>query len=145
MNCPVCSEPLIVAERQQIELDVCIWCQGLWFDAGELALLAETLHRPLALPEGAILREMETDERARPCPRCDAAMEKVAMGTTPRLVLDRCPQGHGLWFDRGELGSLMSQLGGGEVGAVIHFMGENITAHGPANAAAVAYKEEVER
>jgi uncharacterized protein len=141
VNCPVCSEPLIVVERQQIELDYCLWCRGLWFDAGELALLAETLGRPPTLPEGVVLGEGETAERPRPCPRCDAAMEKVAMGTTPRVVVDRCRKEHGLWFDHGELGALLGQMGGGEVGAVIHFMGESI-GRTEGNAAGAAGQEE---
>ena len=29
MDCPVCREPLIVAERERIELDVCPW-DGFW-------------------------------------------------------------------------------------------------------------------
>lgn len=141
MNCPVCSEPMIVVERQQIELDYCLWCRGLWFDAGELSLLAEALNRPMTLPEGLTLGEQETAERPRPCPRCDKAMEKVAMGTTPRVLVDRCVGGHGLWFDHGELGALLSQLGGGEVGAVIHFMGESIGKRETAGAKTAAEKE----
>ncbi len=109
MECPVCREPLIVAEREGIELDVCPWCHGLWFDAGELALLAEKLGRTLAAPEGAPLEAAPASEKPRLCPRCDKAMDKVALGTRPKVLLDRCAS-HGLWFDHGELGSLVGQL-----------------------------------
>lgn len=125
MDCPVCREPLIVAEREGIELDVCPWCHGLWFDAGELALLAERLGRTLRVPEGALERA-STAEKARSCPRCDKPMDKVLLGTAPGVLLDRCA-GHGLWFDHGELGTLVRQLSaapGSHPAAVLAFMGE---------------------
>jgi Zn-finger nucleic acid-binding protein len=122
-----------VAEREGIELDVCPWCRGLWFDAGELALLAEKLARPLRVPEGA-LQPAATAEKPRPCPRCDRAMDKVFVGTSPRVLLDRCA-GHGLWFDHGELGSLVRQLAatpGSHPEAALRFMGENLEPPAPA-------------
>lgn len=125
VDCPVCREPLIVAEREGIELDVCPWCHGLWFDAGELSLLSEKLGRSLRVSEGSLERA-ETSEKPRKCPRCDRAMDKVMLGTSPRVVLDRCA-GHGLWFDHGEVGSLVRQMAptpGSPAQAVLAFMGE---------------------
>ena len=55
MDCPSCSEPLIVVEREGIELDYCPKCKGLWFDADELELLNEALGLDAALPITAIL------------------------------------------------------------------------------------------
>jgi Zn-finger nucleic acid-binding protein len=135
LDCPVCREPLVVAERDGIELDVCPWCHGLWFDAGELALLAERLGRTLAVAEDGSMEAAATPEKPRPCPRCDKAMGKVSLGAEPKVVLDRCP-GHGLWFDHGELGSLVSQLAatpGSHPEAVMKFMGETIGASGAAS------------
>ena len=127
MDCPVCREPLIVAEREGIELDVCPWCHGLWFDAGELALLSEKLGRSLRVSEGSLERA-ETSEKPLGCPRCDRAMDKVTLGASPKMVLDRCAA-HGLWFDQGELGALVRQLiptPGSPAQAVVAFMGETI-------------------
>ena len=132
MDCPVCREPLIVAEREGIELDVCPWCHGLWFDAGELALLSEKLGRSLRVSEGSLERA-ETSEKPLECPRCDRAMDKVTLGTSPRMILDRCAA-HGLWFDQGELGALVRQLvpmPGSPAQAVVAFMGETIGAAVP--------------
>jgi len=134
VDCPICREPLIVAERQDIELDVCPWCRGLWFDAGEVELLAEKLGRSLRLGETGLERA-DGDEKPRPCPRCDKGMDKVLVGVSARLLLDRCGA-HGLWFDHGELGALMRQLTptpGSHPDAVLTFMGEVIEA--PAAAA----------
>lgn len=133
MDCPVCREPLVVAERDDIELDVCPWCHGLWFDSGELALLAEKLDRPLQRAEGS-LEAAQSPEKPRLCPRCDRAMDKVFVGVSPRVMLDRCRAGHGLWFDHGELGTLVSQYPvqpGAQPEAVLTFMGETFAAPAP--------------
>ena len=41
MKCPVCKEPTIVLELDEIEIDYCTSCGGIWLDAGELDLLIE--------------------------------------------------------------------------------------------------------
>jgi uncharacterized protein len=132
VDCPVCREPLVVAEREGIELDACPWCHGLWFDAGELGLLAERMGRTLQVAESGVMERATTAEKPRACPRCDRPMEKVWLGTAPRVLLDRCPA-HGLWFDHGELGSLIGQMAvapGSHPEAALRFMGETMTAGG---------------
>ena len=42
MICPVCKNPMVVLELDQIEIDHCLNCGGIWLDAGELELLLET-------------------------------------------------------------------------------------------------------
>ncbi len=41
MNCPVCSVPLVMADRQGVEIDYCPKCRGVWLDRGELDKLIE--------------------------------------------------------------------------------------------------------
>lgn len=36
MNCPVCAVPLVMSERQNVEIDYCPQCRGVWLDRGEL-------------------------------------------------------------------------------------------------------------
>ena len=109
MDCPSCSEPLIVVEREGIELDYCPKCKGLWFDADELELLNEALKLDAALPDMGSLSKAVTTEKGRKCPRCGKRMEKVYMGEKPPIVIDRCRNGHGLWFESGELGQAIRQ------------------------------------
>jgi len=128
MDCPACKVPLIVAERDGLELDVCLQCHGMWLDAGELALLAEKFGRRLEAGGQAGLVKAQVEESPRPCPRCDKRMHKAWLGK-PRVLLDSCPAGHGLWFDAGELGQVLSQFevaAGSQPAAVIAFMGERI-------------------
>jgi Zn-finger nucleic acid-binding protein len=36
MPCPVCSVPLVMSDRQGVEIDYCPQCRGVWLDRGEL-------------------------------------------------------------------------------------------------------------
>ncbi|MGH9190612.1 MAG: zf-TFIIB domain-containing protein [Acidimicrobiales bacterium] len=36
MNCPVDSATLLISERQNVEIDYCPECRGVWLDRGEL-------------------------------------------------------------------------------------------------------------
>ncbi len=113
MRCPVCKSPLLVVEWRRVELDHCPSCRGTWFDAGELDLLLAGVG--LAGETG--LRELlahppaDVDEKRVKCPRCSRRMRKVRVpGEGP--VLDLCAAGDGIWFDRGEVGTLAAALAG---------------------------------
>ena len=41
MNCPTCKIPLVMSERQGIEIDYCSECRGIWLDRGELDKIIE--------------------------------------------------------------------------------------------------------
>ncbi|MFW5706702.1 MAG: zf-TFIIB domain-containing protein [Bacteroidota bacterium] len=41
MKCPTCSVPLVMSERQGIEIDYCPQCRGIWLDRGELDKIIE--------------------------------------------------------------------------------------------------------
>ena len=41
MTCPHCAVPLVMSERQGIEIDYCPQCRGIWLDRGELDKIIE--------------------------------------------------------------------------------------------------------
>lgn len=41
MPCPVCAVPLVMSERQGVEIDYCGQCRGVWLDRGELDKIIE--------------------------------------------------------------------------------------------------------
>jgi Zn-finger nucleic acid-binding protein len=56
MKCPTCNDtPLVMAERQGVEIDYCPSCRGIWLDRGELDRLldraAATAPAPAAPPQ----------------------------------------------------------------------------------------------
>lgn len=125
MNCPVCAVPLIAVERDQVEVDSCISCRGLWFDRGELELLCEQSHVSLELAT-LFTSAGVVSERPRHCPRCNQSMAKVALASYPRLLTDHCPDEHGIWFDARELGAVIDHAAAqhGTAPPVVRFLGE---------------------
>ncbi len=41
MQCPIDGTPLVMADRQGIEIDYCPKCRGVWLDRGELDKIIE--------------------------------------------------------------------------------------------------------
>lgn len=41
MKCPNCNETLLMAQRNNIEIDYCPLCRGVWLDKGELDKMLE--------------------------------------------------------------------------------------------------------
>lgn len=103
MNCPACRQAMIVLELDQVEIDYCTVCLGIWLDAGELEVLLEDAAQARHLLHS--FRPAQTDEKLRKCPICLTKMEKVNVGRVEDRteLIDRCPKNHGFWFDRGEL------------------------------------------
>jgi len=121
---------MIVVEHEGIELDHCLSCQGTWFDAGELDLLFQDLQAEgeAVLTEPlASLPAAETSEARRRCPRCRKKMNKVFVGDDPKVLVDVCRRGEGLWFDTGEVGRFIQDTLAklpGAAGKAIAFLGE---------------------
>ena len=118
MKCPLDKSDMIVVEHKKIELDFCLECSGVWLDSGELELLTAVLNS-----EGANLSLSELVTRPagqgkRRCPICHNKMNKIwlgkkaggLMGKGPEVLVDRCPLGHGMWFDSGELQKVLKEI-----------------------------------
>lgn len=115
MDCPICNQPFIVVERNKIEFDYCPHKHGIWFDMGELELLPQVLGKNFHIPEELYNNPaIKVNEAPRKCPRCGTEMEKVLIGEEAKgkaqILIDRCSNKHGFWFDQGELGSFISNL-----------------------------------
>jgi len=115
MVCPVCKCDMIVVEYHNIELDYCNSCKGVWFDSGELELLLKSqgLEEPQSFFDDILSsQEAASLEKKRKCPICGRKMKKTAIGEQPRILIDVCGHGHGLWFDGGEVTQLLRNLAG---------------------------------
>ncbi|OGN94556.1 MAG: hypothetical protein A2Y89_04160 [Chloroflexi bacterium RBG_13_51_18] len=113
MLCPVCHQDALIVEYQNIELDYCPACHGVWFDAGELELLmgsagVEDFQRYL---EGIVRApEVETTEKKHKCPACNHKMKKTYIDRDNKILVDVCHVGDGIWFDGGEVQNLIKEL-----------------------------------
>lgn len=100
---------MLVLELNQVELDYCEECGGIWLDAGELEQLLGGCDSVRNLLDS--VKASETGERREKCPICGKKMDKVEYGSGKPVILDKCVRNHGLWFDKGELLTVM-QSGG---------------------------------
>ncbi len=105
MNCPGCHQPSLVETmaRGGVLVDVCKTCKGVWLDRGKVFLLSR---KPKELER---LLTSETDEPVlsdRQCPRCHVNLEEMPF-LRRDLLVDRCPECEGYWFDSGELTKAM--------------------------------------
>lgn len=41
MKCPKCNVTLLMSEKQNVEIDYCPECRGIWLDRGELEKIIE--------------------------------------------------------------------------------------------------------
>jgi len=103
MDCPVCKNAMITLELSNVEIDYSNDCGGIWLDAGELELLLGDSQQAGQLLDSFKIASKCT-EKPRKCPICLKKMQKIIVGQSqPRLLIDKCRRGHGLWFDKNEL------------------------------------------
>jgi Zn-finger nucleic acid-binding protein len=126
--CPVCRIPLVGFELDGIELDHCIDCRGIWLDPGELEAIADAAGVAPGGLSGTLHVAKGKKHSERKCPRCDRRLRVIHLGVNGALEIDRCPHGDGLWFDRGEMETLIASFDKGEEGAVARFLAD-LTGH----------------
>ncbi|MFC1679552.1 zf-TFIIB domain-containing protein [Elusimicrobiota bacterium] len=106
MKCPNCRTAMKEDDYEGVKLDFCGNCSGVWASSEEVAHIVLTQKKTFS-PE-AQLASMRKHWQAAPpnrrlaCPVCDKQMDEfeyLQMG----LYLDRCPEDHGVYFDRAEL------------------------------------------
>jgi Zn-finger nucleic acid-binding protein len=114
---------MVTFEMEGVEIDRCVTCHGTWLDLGELALLLEAGGSSSDAWQQA-LRDAHTDRKTdRRCPRCPRKLQEIHVGEEPVVALDRCPWGDGLWFDVGEMETVIDSFSDGNAGIVARFFG----------------------
>ena len=124
MLCPKCKKEMIVIERNDVELDYCMFCEGFWFDYDEWNILCKKLIAEDFLNSNTQLYnipKVTTGEKPSKCPVCDKKMEKFMLCD---VILDRCPNQHGIWFDKNEFSTCVNILNSKKESAQIEFLGE---------------------
>jgi Zn-finger nucleic acid-binding protein len=139
--CQTCGGVLVAFELESVEIDRCVECGGTWLDAGEI----ERISAMSRVDPGPLSRSLAGaaagPKSKRKCPRCGRALRLTRIsaesgaesgaetggkpGAGPEtgawVEIDRCPAGHGYWFDPGEMRQLIEMFDQGEEGAVARF------------------------
>jgi len=109
-NCPRCRQKMLKKEYEGVSIDICEKCGGIWMDKDELYHVLEKREEKFSHQQ----QEEVTPEEIIPprpgdlipelnCPLCGALMQRFAFGYSSGIILDRCPNGDGVWLDKGEL------------------------------------------
>ncbi|MCW8140070.1 MAG: zf-TFIIB domain-containing protein [Planctomycetota bacterium] len=111
MNCSGCGGKMEEVVVDDVTIDRCERCGGVWLDAGEADDLAR--RGPVSPADEMrrkkydLLRQWKTADDPRPtervCPRCDEHLARVNYKQVPGLLVDKCPKDCGLYLDKGEL------------------------------------------
>ncbi len=113
MNCPRCATLLNTVECTEpsapVEVDVCMECEGIWFDEGELDKLEQIVE-----PQFVEIRQLpskELQEMALVCPSCPTTeiMEKKRHDRDEQVIYDECSNCKGIWLDGGELRAIQQE------------------------------------
>ena len=119
--CPVCREPMVVFELDGVEIDRCLKCKGTWLDAGEIDQLARLEGGRSDRMSAEIASAPAGTKGERRCIRCSARM---IVARVRQVEIDRCPRGHGVWFDRDEIEALISAFRAEDATGMARFLGE---------------------
>lgn len=95
-RCPKCGQPFAIVRMHHLDVDYCRQCRGCWFDPGELGLIT---HNPRDVPSSGVSHRHSKYR----CPVCDTAMWESIFRKPFNLLVDRCPDGHGVYLEEGEL------------------------------------------
>ena len=109
--CVKCTSVLDKTRIDDIELDTCPRCGGLWLDHGETERLAkktssdiDRLRKILAGRKGPT--PVDTEVKLT-CPACTGAMNEVLLASVHIDVCSRCK---GVFLDRGEVEATIAQV-----------------------------------
>ena len=116
---------MVAYELDGVEIDHCLECSGTWLDYGELEQISELSGVGAGPLSSALDGAVSGSATRRRCPRCVRRLRALRVGSKPSVELDRCPGGHGLWFDHGELETVVrGHAGDGDdEGEVARFFG----------------------
>lgn len=112
--CPLCHEPLVQVEENQVVAHTCPACRGTWIGARALqrrTRIETTPGQPhLPLPPLADLADTVTRSNSTAplaCPLCKQPMTKTQFHPKIPVQIDRCTACDHLWLDPGEQGLLL--------------------------------------
>lgn len=101
--CPECRCEL--SELSGLGAMLCPTCRGVWVDLDNLSTFIWTPKDQLSgILSDRVIESRTFDPTApRPCVRCSTPMENYLYDENHSLWVDACGQGHGIWFDPGEV------------------------------------------
>ena len=101
--CPSCNKFYARITLDQILLDYCRRCHGIWFDAGELIHFTDLLTE---IPGESLAHRVSRFE----CPICEKQMLELQFSSDANILVDGCPDGHGVMLEAGEFERILAAV-----------------------------------
>ena len=102
MDCPKCAASMEKVTYQQVEVDRCTRCHGIWFDMLEHEDL-KRLSGSEAIDTGSAELGKANDAKTRiTCPVCSVPLISMVVGGQPHISYEACTVCYGVYFDAGE-------------------------------------------
>ena len=107
MKCPKCKQIDLEAQIvDEVEVDRCPSCGGIWFDKHELSKTVSLNAKDLKpLTKGK--ESPEFNKVTGSCPMDQSELMRVCSHQNRTIILDRCPECLGVWLDGGEFKRLI--------------------------------------
>lgn len=121
--CPHCDTGMFLLHFKEVEVDYCERCRGIWLDAGEIEEMIRATGANAHDPFFKLLDQAGVPSPAPRslCPRCDRKLHEFTVKLNgDSITLDRCPRGHGFWFDADELRQLLTMVGASKTVAFLN-------------------------
>jgi len=116
MKCPRCQDKLEKRDIEEVQIDTCENCKGMWFDQDQLRQAKDRTDSDLNWMDFDLWKHKDRFRvAAKPikCPKCNISMAAIDYDQT-RVEVDCCPLCKGVWLDGGEfrkiIGALVEEL-----------------------------------
>ena len=108
MNCPKCQNSMETVDFEEVEVDRCTNCGGLWFDAMEQQELRSRKGAKKIDTGDKKVGAKRDKEGKIECPRCRARMIRMVDRQQAHIWFESCPVCYGTFLDAGEFRDLTS-------------------------------------
>lgn len=111
MFCPNCEAVELAEDKYEgVAVDKCPSCFGIWLDDGEIVQIIKSKEVEISsdLVEKTItnafkgIPDKEISQKKQ-CPKCSKNLKVLNYDYSSGIIIDRCPEGHGIWLDNGEV------------------------------------------
>jgi len=105
VDCPKCEsvmEPVRYGGGDRV-VNRCTHCAGIWMKPNDMTRLKNTYKADMIDHGSARAGRQFNKIEDIHCPQCGSDLEKVSDNDQRHIWYESCPDGHGMYFDAGEL------------------------------------------
>ena len=106
MNCPKCKSEMDKVSIQELEIDRCTSCSGIWLDEYELSDFKRIEgSESIDIGDSNLGKEQNKNDLIH-CPKCSNRMIRMVDAKQSHIWFEHCGSCFGNFFDAGELRDL---------------------------------------